>query len=306
MNRPVLVAVVALALVFAGCNGFVSGDDTPTEAVTPVAVPTDEPTPTPVPQLAPGLKRSGVTDPFALGEAHAATLDDRSFTVHSETTIRLSNGSRYRHDERIGRFAANRSRYDVSSNGSGSIPVRNVSSYSIDAWSDGSRLLTAQQTGENTSYEVRGGIEGGGTSSSQGYGVVFGSDPASGQSIYTLFGAVETRVVGETTRNGTTSYELAATNVTNPVPFTRFGVEAVDDLRNVSFRAQVTPKGLVREYRIDYGATVAGEDVPGATARTIRVHRVVRYTDLGTTTVERPPWYDEAIANASTAAPTTG
>ena len=129
-------------------------------------------------------------------------------------------------------------------------------------------------------------------------------EPDTGQGIYTLFGAVETRVVGDATRNSTTIYRVAATNVTNPTAFAV--ADDVSDLRNVSFRAQVTPEGFVRAYRIDYNATLGGEGVPGATGRTIRVHRVVRYTDLGNTTVERPPWYDEALANASTAAPTTG
>lgn len=302
MARQVPVLVLALALVLAGCNGFVSGDDTPTETVTPVAVPTDEATPTPTPQLAPGLERSGVTDPFALGEAHAAALDNRSFTIHSETTIRFSNGSLYRHEESSGRLAANRSRYDVSANVSGLTPIRNASWYSVEAWSDGSQVFTAQRIDENTSYDVQHGLDGSPTSPSEGYNGFFRFDPDTGQGVYTLFGATETRFVGETRRNGNQFYQVTATNVTDPNAFVEWGTT---DLRYPSLRALVAPNGLVREYRLDYTATLDGRGVNG-TERTVQVDHWLSYTDIGNTTVERPPWYDEALANASTTAPTTG
>ncbi|EMA39617.1 DUF7537 family lipoprotein [Halococcus hamelinensis] len=301
-HHPILVWVVALALVLTGCNGFVPGDGPSTETVTPVAVPTDEPTPTPTPQLAPGLEEAGVTDPFELGEAHAAALDDRSFTVHSETTVRFANGSVYRHDERIGRFAANRSRYDVSSNGSGSVPIHNVSYYSVEAWSDGSQVLTAQRIDENASYDVRRGLDGSPASVSEGYNGFFRFEPGTGQAVYTLFGATETRFVGETRRNGNGFYQVTATNVTNPNAFADVGTT---DLRYPSLRALVAPNGLVREYRLDYTATLDDPGNPNETGRTVHVDRWVSYTDVGTTSIERPPWYDEAVANASTAT-TTG
>ncbi|RJT06484.1 hypothetical protein [Halococcus sp. IIIV-5B] len=298
MARSVPVLVLVLALVLAGCNGFVSDDDTPTEAVTPVAVPTDEPTPTPTPQLAPGLDETGVTDPVELGEAHAAVLDNRSFTVHSETTVRFANGSTYRHDERIGRFAANRSRYHVSSNGSGSVPVRNASWYSVEAWSDGSQVLTAQRIDGNTSYDTQRGLDGSPASVREGYNGFFRFEPGTGQAVYTVFGATETRFVGETRRNGDRFYQVTATDVTNPNAFADGGVE---ELRYPSLRALIAPTGLVREYRLDYTATLDGPGAPNETGRTVHVDRWVSYTDIGTTTVERPSWYDEAVANASTA-----
>lgn len=301
MKRSISVLLVALALVFAGCNGLLpGGDSTPTETVTPVAVPTDKPTSTPVSQLAPGLTRQGVTDVFALGEAHASVLGGTSFTAHRENTIRYSNGTVYRRFEIDGQLAATEPRYSITLNQSGAVLKGHRTSRQI--WSDGERVLVAKYLVGNTSYRVPRDLTGEPIPLDGLPQRFLGVDLTSPQPIYTLFGVFETRVVDETTRNGTTLYEVAAVNVTRP---DRLGTAVVSNPRNFSFRALISPEGLVREYRLRYTATLADQRNLSTNGETVTVRHTVRYIRLGNTTIERPPWYDDAIANVSTPTPTT-
>lgn len=277
MRRSFFVVLLSLSLVLAGCNGIALGEDeTPPPRFTPAAVPTDAPTPMPVPQLAPGLMGTGITDAFALAEAHTAVLNDTSYTFYENSTVRYMNGTIYNQFTTHVQFAANDSRFYSVQNGS-SIDVRGRDGISF--WSNGERVIVAQTSNNNTSYGVLPQESFSGPSVEQ---------------IYVLFSSVETRVAGRETRNGTTLYRVVATNVTNPTVFE----SDWQNPRNVSLQALISSQGLVPEYRLNYTATLNGEPV--------RINQQVRYTDLGNTTVERPPWYDEAIENVSTATPTTG
>lgn len=64
----------------------------------------------------------------------------------------------------------------------------------------------------------------------------------------------------------------------------------VADPHDVRLVVRVTDEGLIRSYRFTYEGRVDG--------RAVRVVRRVEFSGVGTTTVERPPWYDEAV-NAS-------
>src|SRR5699024_2742507 len=93
MHRQLGCIFFAVMVVLAGCSGLIPGSDEPTETVTPAPVPTDKPTPTPVPQFAPGITGKGIEDASALLAAHTSVLENRSFTIRTNTTMIAPNGS---------------------------------------------------------------------------------------------------------------------------------------------------------------------------------------------------------------------
>ena len=274
MYRPILVGLLVISLVFAGCNGISLGGETPTETLTPAAVPTDEPTPTPVPQLAPGLTEAGVTNPFTLAAAHTATLNDTSYLFYENTTVRYENDTITDSSMIRTEFAAAANRFHIVQNETNSLGPRNIS-----LWSNGERILVAQTSDNSTSYNVLRNTE---NDARQ-----FLSFGTSDERIGRLFSAVETRVTDRERRNGTTLYRVEATDVTNPGAFE----SEWQNPRNVTLVAHIGSPGLVRAYHLRYEATLDGAPV--------RVERHVSYTNIGNTTVERPPWYDAAIGTTT-------
>ncbi|WP_435078153.1 DUF7537 family lipoprotein [Halococcus sp. AFM35] len=284
MQKSILPILLAAAVVLGGCSGLAfGGNETPTQTVTPAAVPTDEPTPTPVPQLAPGLTGQGVVDPFALGDGHAAVLDNTSYTMQENFTVRYANGTVV-NGVTIRTQMASDSRFYLVQNGFG-MNVRGSGGLSM--WSNGERVLQARASNGNTSYTSPRGVTGEPVPPQEAIGAL-GTDSTHKEQIYELFGSVATRVTDREQRNGTTVYRVESTNVTNP---TAFEGARWQNPRNFTMVARIDSTGLVRELRVNYTATVNDS--------TVRVHRRVRYTNLGNTTVKRPPWYDEAIANVS-------
>lgn len=284
MQRSLLPLLFALAVVLAGCNGLtLGGEETPAPTVTPAKVPTDKPTPTPVPQLAPGLTIEGVTEPFILAEAHGAVLRNASYTYSENLTARYPNGTVYRHSTTHAQYAANDSQFYLVQSGSG-IEVYRTDRLSM--WSNGERVIVARTRNNTTSYNVPRSANGEPAPPQE---LLF--KRTSSERIAGLFSSVETRVVGQEQRNGTTVYRVVATNVTNPTVFKR----GWQDPRNVTLRALISSQGLVHEYRLNYTATLNDS--------TVHVNRKIRHTNVGNTTIERPPWYDEAIENVSTTTP---
>jgi hypothetical protein len=112
-------------------------------------------------------------------------------------------------------------------------------------------------------------------------------DPLYRNQIYGIFGAVTTRVIAQRTQNGTVLYRVVATNVTNPAAFE----SEWRNPRNVTLNASISARGVVHRYQLSYEATLDGTP--------IRVHREVHYHELGTTVVERPPWYEQVVENSS-------
>lgn len=275
MSRPILAGLLALLLVFAGCNAISLGGETQTATLTPAAVPTDEPTPTPVRQLAPGLTGAGVTDPFTLAATHSSILNDTSYTFRENATVRYANGTIADRSVTRTQFAANENRFHIVQNGS-DMAVRGLRGVSL--WSNGERVFMARMSDNGTSYNVPRGSDSEPVSPRR-----FLSFGTNRERIASLFRSVETRVADSEQRNGTTRYRVESTTVTNRGAFENDW----QNPRNVTLIADIDSQGLVREYRLTYAATLDGAPV--------RIERHVRYTDIGNTTVERPSWYDDAI-----------
>ncbi|PSP47498.1 hypothetical protein BRC60_08385 [Halobacteriales archaeon QH_1_68_42] len=80
------VAAIAVLVVLAGCSGLAFGPDADGETVTPAPVPTDD-------GLPPGVGQSGEVDASVLAATHGNILEDASYTVATNRTVRSANGS---------------------------------------------------------------------------------------------------------------------------------------------------------------------------------------------------------------------
>jgi hypothetical protein len=265
--------------VLAGCNGVFGGNaEGPERTLTPVAVPTDEPTPTPVPQLAPGLTGEGVVNASVLAAAHDATLDGASYTERRTVTYRARNGTPIRRIESVTRVADD-GRFRITKRWNGSTSLRRAAYYD-----DGERLLVATTNAGNATTYRRASS---GTVAAQRSSVA----AAGSRRIETMFVASETVVAGRTERNGTTVYRLVPAATPSRSPGTTTGLD-----RSVSVRADITEQGLVRSYTLTQ--RLSGEGADGAATIVVST----RYTRVGATDVERPPWYGIALAAIDAAA----
>jgi len=217
-----------------------------------------------------------------LADAHDANLVDGPFTNVANGTVRYANGTLC--------FRSNRTAQVANATG----PFYRVAQFEeslpypypdrLRTWSNGEQVVTdgnitytLTQNPTRSDYDFRNSM------------------------FLTLFTALETRVVGQETRNGTELHRVRATNLTNseylPTPLT---IAPAQNPRNISFRALVDSQGIVRSYSLAYTATVTQR---GANT-TYRITQSARWTDIGSTTVERPAWYE--AANRSTTAGSAG
>jgi len=280
MYRPGVVALCAL-LVLAGCSAVPGGggDGDTTETLTPVAVPEAADTPE---RLAPGLTEAGVTGPLALANAHGAALED-SHRFHSNWTVRHRDGSLY--------ALANQSTVVAPNGFTTRVTVAGRPGFlttgprlTADLWSNGSVLAERIERGDGVGYRYLG-------AATYNAGTGFYTSlrrPKPWRDHYALFAAVETRVVDERAGGpGPARYTVVGTRLRDP---TTFGAATdIREPRNVSLRATIDERGVVRSLRLSYaGRLPRGEPV--------RVSRHIRYTTVGGVgSVDRPPWFDTAL-----------
>lgn len=271
--QRLLPFVLVVCVVLAGCNGVFGPEgreETPT--LTPMAVPTDEPTPTPVPRLAPGLTAEGVVDASTLAAAHTAVFENTSFTVRQTVVYRGEDGTPLRRIESTTRVADD-GRFRITKRWNGSMALRQVAYYD-----DGERVLVATTGANDTTTYRRLSPRAVAAQRSS----VLGAD---GERIETMFVAAETRVSDRTERNDTTVYRLVPTGTRGNSSNTATVLD-----RSVSVRARVTEQGLVRNYTLTQ--RLSGDGAGGATTIVVSA----RYTAIGATDIERPAWYEPAVA----------
>ena len=274
--RTVTVAV-AVGLLLAGCNTVPSldGPTSPTTTVTPVDIPAEY-------DYAPGVTTEGVTDPGALAAAHERALADSSYRVRATRTVRHANGTLRAQllvdvalDQNRTFLASAATRGPAAPVFLGRPPATGT------YWSNGSvyvRRLTRDGETTYTAFEPPGG--GAGTWRYWTRTVPFGGGQATPGGFYRgLFTAVPTRLADETP--GAEPYRLVGDTATAP-----FQTE-VTDVRDVRLVASVRRDGLVQSLTLRYAGEIDGT--------TVRVERTVRYRDVGTTAVGRPPWFEKAV-----------
>lgn len=283
-RRVVLVCLVALA----GCSGFGGGSGSgvggdgggeSTTSVTPAPVPTTADT---APH-APGLDADGVTNASALGAAHDAALRNTSFTRRVAWTFRYPNGSFYQGRWRVTRVGASRERYhDVlhrSGAWLGEFRRQGYVTTGVERWSGGDGTVRADVLFDGTRrYSALPARKAADVRRSA-------TDPG-GEQVARLLRGTETRVTGRALREGSTYHRVGALDPSrNRIP-TDPGLAPPED---VSLSALVGERGLVRSYTVTYTTRT-----PAGTPLTVAY--VVQYGQIEETAVERPAWYDAAIA----------
>lgn len=255
MARP-LAAGTALLLVvlLAGCNGFTGDAGTLTPANASAG------------QGATGVSADGV-DPVVLADTHDAVLAETNYTVvvrerivGDNRTLRTTTFRRYVAPG-ADRYLINRS-YEFDGLRSTSLAPR------VDIWYDGEVALlrlgdAGSQRYQRTPTAPPGPLP----------------DPSSHRRTARVLGAFDLRVTPA--QNGST-YRVTSTAVRDAasIPTPIF----VGQATNASVEATVTERGVVRDRRLTYTATLADRPGRARVVRTVRVH------DVGSTTVRPPLW----------------
>lgn len=223
----------------------------------------------------PGVSAAGVTDPLALADAHQSTLENTSYTLATTVTYRRPNGSLAARSTGTTRVAPGASSYYVVSSRTQRNATRplGVGTYQVAVWANETDAVMA-------SYPADAGP------TYQQYSRVRApSDPTTQwELLYGAFAATNTTVVERFEDDGTTLFRIVSTG--------RPGPESAYPTRSRhGFAAVVDSQGVVRTFQQTYRTTF--DDRPAVVSRTVRV------TQLGNTTVERPEWYEQAVANES-------
>ncbi|UPV76570.1 hypothetical protein M0R89_18735 (plasmid) [Halorussus limi] len=224
----------------------------------------------------PGLSADGVTDPLALADAHREALANASYTLATSYAFRRPNGTVLSQGVTTTRVApGGRPYYAVTSQTqrNATRPL-GIARYELATWANETRAVTARQVrgGEPTYREVNRERA--------------PFDPnAQWELLYSAFAATNTTVVERFERDGTTLFRVVSTEQPGPELASLYG-------GSYSLVAVVDSRGIVRTLQQTYRTTVEG--------RSTVVSRTVHLTRIGNTTVERPDWYEKAVANGTT------
>lgn len=227
--------------------------------------PGETPTVTPLPvgeaapttgELAPGLGPDRVVDPERLLDAHAAVLANDSYTVRLTSTREATNGSTRTRHSRVVRVVDAERFHYVLSTETDDGDRR------VERWRDGSRAYQATTENGSTSYRAL-------------------RDPPppvllTRADLMRLFLFVPSEVVDSRDRDGTTVHHVAG------------GPRDLHPLSDVTYEAAITERGLVRSYEVRYTLDGRRPEAVVTVAATV--------SDVGETTVERPPWVDDATS----------
>lgn len=279
VTRRTLLAVALVAL--AGCSGL--GGPGATERLTPAPVPAT-PTPTEAPTPTPGASAPavsdlvdagvGVNESFALAAAHRRALAPAGFTRVTSLTVSDEDGVLRDVSRRLSVAPGGRPYLlVVRSRSRQGFPVEALAPR-IDVYYEDPRALVRLVDDGNVSYfkpprpRTDGPV----------------NDRPGDARLTGLLATFEEIRVAAPGDDGAV-HVLRARRAVGPAVL---DVPALlEDPRNVTFRAEVTPSGLVRRYSLRYAATFDGREVT--------VVRTVRFVAVGETTVDRPPWHEAAV-----------
>jgi hypothetical protein len=284
-SRSVPVIVIVLMVGLTGCAGIAPfGESTSTPEST-TSQPEKKTTTADAISYPPGYAKSGITNPEKAAEqANAAPLEHDSFTLSMTASVPVRNTNLTINVS--GKIDVSDKRVYIVANGSafGSDIIKNETYYA-----DGTVYKQNQLAFSRTTYSISQG-------SFQSYTGVNPSGKVSingaDSEIATQFKTANFSGAKQVTRNGETLFRYEASSVNNSDPFL-FN----DSLTNPSvdeFNATllVDQEGIIKSFGYSITYTPAG-----GTQRTL----TVRYqtTDIGSTTIEKPDWLDEAKAQTS-------
>ncbi|MFQ3295503.1 MAG: hypothetical protein ACI9PP_000839 [Halobacteriales archaeon] len=266
IRKMVIVASIGAVVLLAGCGAIPLGSDSG-------------------PSMPPGLSDDGVRNASELTSAHRETLTNRPHTVDVNETIRYENGSLWGSKRATIRVdPASRIATAVvepkPTNGPFSPPFH-LSARTVEFYRNGT-AIAAKASNDTTTKQVPPSVPG------------TGSNLRDPKMVPPLLTGLELQYKGTVERKGRTLYRIEATEVTDEdlVASTVLSGRRYDDIRNVSFRALVTERGLVAQYRVTYAVVkTEGYKFPDTEdGVVIGGKRTVTFRAIGTTTVERPEW----------------
>lgn len=279
MVRAWHVLGTVLVILLAGCGGTGQTGGQSPDPVSPAPVPTDEPIPTPRPRVAPGVTAAGIVDPLTLSEAHDRYLRNRSETVRLTRTNRYPNGTLRDRTVQVTKVAANRHRFHTI------ISVRGPHARFFgpggrgEFWSDGERMLQRLVGQNTTSHSVTEPVD-----YEPQLSRPLVPSPGGGQ-VFFLATLGTFRVTDRSELNGTPVVRLEMKRITQPNALA--ASESVSDPRNVSLTMLVDERGVLRRFVLTYTAE-QGET-------TVHVRLTGEHRAIGSTTVDRPAWFDRAM-----------
>ena len=254
MTRAV-AAIVTLALVLAGCSGFVQQDSP--ETVTPAAVPTDGV------GYPPGVSDDAVV-PSTLASVHARTLATTNYTLVTRQRVTDRNGTVLRRSNHTRYVAANKTTYAGRFRQNGT--ELNTFTTRIDYWTNGSIVAAQYDERVNRRSQVKWSVRDDGPV----------SDLSERRTIRGIGEAVDLSVADRSDGG----VVLVGTRFRNP---DRLNTPLfVSDPHNVSVRLRVNHDGTVSALRLAFDAERSDQEV--------RVTQEMRLRHIGSTTVRRPKW----------------
>ena len=274
---------VILLVVLAGCSGIggTAGDsgEQEMETVTPVPVPDADPER----GRSTGIDGSGVSDPWSLAAAHSERIENRSYRLVSNQTVQYENGtlrSQYRTDLRL---ATNRTYFiTVRTDGPEGPLLLGEPPAVSEFWADGETYIRAFGEPDPRYNEFTPTNSGVGTwwfwASTGSFDVLLTPSELIGETL----SAVPTRVESTRSVDGGERYRVVEVGA----PVAELPFPAASPARNVSLVAEIDRSGLVRRLELEYSGRIDGDRVV--------VSRSIAYSDIGSTEVRRPPWFDQA------------
>lgn len=276
------VLPLVVLVVLAGCSGPLGAVEERTDegTLTPAPVPETDGA---ADEFAPGVTDDGVIDAARLAAAHDRALVNVSYILRRNVTRRAADGTLRSGTEGVLRVAATRDRFRYT------LVLRRGNRRVVDRYADGRRVYEHELGPNGTTYGLVRGPDGAPLAPrNASFGAVTNS-----RGIADLFARFRLAVTDRVERNGTTYYRLET-----PEP------QTVPPIEDVTVTALVSERGLVRRYDVSYRIVDGAADENGGT----RVEARVRISDVGSTTVREPAWYDEArdavAVNATGASPT--
>ena len=276
--------LLAVAVLVSGCGAVdpgSGGDATTTTTLTPAPVP-EERGPDGGRLLAPGLSTRGVFDADALVDAHRTALSGSGFVLERNRSVaRPDAPAAVRTLNTVGVRAtvapeASTYRFTRVERSSREWPIAGTYAL-IDVWY--SEPVVRNRFVNDGRVERYWGQD----RATSGGPV---RDPARSESVRSDLAAVDLRVVGNTSVNGTTVYRLRGSRIGAPAELVF--PPLLSEPRNASMVARVDERGVVRAYALAFDATFGGDRI-----RVRRTHRL----GVGNATVGKPGWLSEANAS---------
>lgn len=246
-------------------------------AATRLSRPADEPV------RVPGVSGDGVADPAALADAHAAAIEETSYSLDIDHVTRGLDRRLRSYLSMDLNLAADRSFLTFVSTAGPEAPAFLGEPPAAKVyWSDGEEYLAQSLGGPETSFHSFEPPDGyAGTWQYWANTVPFGGTYGSGPERYyrTVFEAVPTRLVDRQVVDGDTVYRVVG-DVETPDDAASLAEVDASDVRDVSLSADVDSDGVVRSLVLEFAADADG--APVALARNLA------YAPIDRETVVRP------------------